>query len=85
MTKKEVIAQCRANPDKIFHILKRDGFAGAKVVFDTDLIRTGEWYIDDLHPEIRDRKNLPAYMYHMQQLALAPDELAYLEEVGEII
>lgn len=95
----QILAQCRANPDKIFHILKRDGFAGAKCIWgevtvcgvcgasssENTGIHTDEYGLfckscnNDAVPV------LDKHQYHMQQLALEPDELSYVERfAGEV-
>lgn len=77
MTIQSILAELRANPDKIFHLLRENDFERAKELFGEEFMYTGDYTSDDL--KIIKR----SYKFHMQQLILAPDVLGYLEEYGK--
>lgn len=91
MTKSEIIAECRANPDKIFHLLRENDFKRAKKLFGEKVYpyyyycnRVWEaWNVGTMHQEDFESADLAEYEYEMQQLILAPDVLGYLEEHGK--
>ena len=96
MTKLEIMAELRANPDKIFYILKRDGFAGAKIIWGKEWINIevafyanniqcyGKFISEDETKYIAEM-HVASWQYHIQQLALEPDELSYIERfAGEV-
>lgn len=72
--KQSILAECRANPDKIFHILKRDGFAGAKVLWGEVVYDEGGYCID-------------SFQVRLEELAVidSNEELSYVERfAGEV-
>lgn len=99
MDKQSILAECRANPDKIFHLLRENDFERAKVLWGekTFMINTFG-YDGSKHLKIIDGKSLYElvkkgiyykilkeldYFYHLKKLILAPDMLGYLEEHGK--
>lgn len=52
----------------------------AKAFWGEDLILTGEWYVDDFTPEIRGKRAMPKWQYHLQQMVISENPISYLKK-----
>ena len=81
--KSDILTELRANPDKIFHLLRENDFERAIKLwgYSGRCASCGRGI-----EKLCGHRNVPLisnYIYHLKKLILAPDVLGYLESYGK--